>query len=161
MVIKPFYMNDVWDMQAKATVDLIERSRWGILKALLVTLGGLAGLAIAISLVLWPWILKDRWPKLVGFATSDEKRLLVISILLAASFLLYMLRVFMRPLYGVCEIIIGMMSCWSGLKNSSPIALSATVSFIGGIYIMVRGFDNFFNDKYLTDKYDKARKERP
>lgn len=109
---------------------------------------------LVILLLAWPVALYANWnfipTALVG---HNYGRALVVGLLLFSGFLLYLSRVYMRPVYGFIEIFIGCMSCWSALTYPSGTTLPATLSLVGGIYIIIRGFDNMIEEKFLTDPY--------
>ena len=158
MRLRKLIIEDVVDRHAKSGVaaseSLRKKSPWRALAWLSLVLFLEAGLAITFfSVFAWPWFLREYWQKLIAFTASPGNRAAVIAGLVVAGFLLYLARTFMRPFYGAVEIVIGITSCWVGLSNSSANThtLSATLSVIGGVYIIIRGFDNLIDDKSFND----------
>lgn len=116
-------------------------------------------ITIAVLLVLlfaWPAALFINWNALLSLlGSNDYYRALAVAALFVSGLLLYLARVYMRPVYGLLEIVIGVGACWSALTYPSANALPATMSLIGGIYIIIRGCDNIIDDKSLTETHQK------
>jgi len=110
---------------------------------------------IAILMLLWPWLLVFFWQQVLTGVANPILRVSAVVLLALSGFLLYLARTYMRPIYGLTEIFIGIATCWVGLTypNPSAKALSASLAVFGGIYIIIRGFDNIVDDKSLTDPF--------
>jgi hypothetical protein len=65
------------------------------------------------------------------------------AILILIGFLLYLARTYMRSLYGAAEIVVGAAACWVGLGHPSTNGLTGSLAVAGGVYIIVRGIDNW------------------
>jgi len=115
-------------------------------------------LVAILSLFAWPWVIAGFWQKILIAVTSPWLRTLAVAILVIAGFLLYLARTYMRPVYGLAEIMIGITSCWAGLSDPRPNVLSASLAIIGGIYIIIRGFDNLIDEQSLLTSSQKAPK---
>jgi hypothetical protein len=57
--------------------------------------------------------------------------------------LFYRLRGTRPIIYGVVEVLIGISAIWAGIYLSQPPFLTQGLATLGGIYIIVRGLDNF------------------
>lgn len=122
---------------------------------------------IALLLVAWPAALVFFWQNIIAHLHSTPLLILAVLASLLVGFLLYLARVFMRPVYGLAEVIIGFIACWAGFSkaitggasanpvgddiiiNWSANVLSTVVTVIGGVYIIIRGFDNIIDDTSL------------
>jgi hypothetical protein len=102
-----------------------------------------------LSMFAWPWVLAGFWQTILIAVASPWVRILAVGVLILASFLLYLARTYMRPIYGLTEIMVGVTSCWVGLSDPRPNVLSASLAIIGGIYIFIRGFDNLIDEQSL------------
>src|SRR4051812_14945558 len=49
-------------------------------------------------------------------------------------------------IYGVTEVVVGLIATWSTIHSSTADMLSKGLGFFGGIYIVVRGLDNMDRD---------------
>jgi hypothetical protein len=96
-----------------------------------------------ILLIVWPFILAAFWQRIIQAMGTLWLRAIATAILFVMSILLYVARRYIRPVYGLAEIILGVAACWVGLSPNSSNTFSATLSLIGGIYIIVRGIDNY------------------
>jgi hypothetical protein len=108
---------------------------------------------IALLILLWPLPIVFFWQQVLTIVANPIGRVGAVILLVLSGFLLYLARTYMRPIYGVTEVFIGIATCWVGLSypNPSAKALSASLVVFGGIYIIIRGFDNILDDKTLTD----------
>src|SRR5947209_16999596 len=97
-----------------------DERRWG---GVLVIIEALLLLALIPLLFIWPFVLADIWKWLIAIATSTERRLIVLPFLLAVSFILYLMRTWIRPVYGGGEIIVGIATSLNVLSHldSKPI----------------------------------------
>jgi hypothetical protein len=112
------------------------------------------GVFVVLTLV-WPWTIVFFWEQVLTIVANPVFRTIAVILLVISGFLLYLARTYMRPFYGVAEVFIGIATCWSGLSYPNPSAkiLSASLAVVGGIYIIIRGFDNIIDDKSLTDPF--------
>jgi hypothetical protein len=108
---------------------------------------------IAVLILLWPLPMLFFWQQVLTIVANPILRVCAVILLALSGFLLYLARTYMRPIYGLTEVFIGIATCWGGLSypNPSGKALSASLAVFGGIYIIIRGFDNILDDKSLTD----------
>jgi hypothetical protein len=114
---------------------------------------------VALLILIWPWTIVLLWEKGLVLVANPALRVIAVILLAISGFLLYLARTYMRPIYGVAEVFIGMAACWGGLSypNPSAKALSASLAVVGGIYIIIRGFDNMIDDKSLIDLFTQPK----
>lgn len=110
---------------------------------------------LALIIVLWPWAIVMMWQKSLTIMAKPALRVIAVSLIVVFSFLLYLARTYMRPIFGVAEVCIGIATCWGGLSYANPPlrVLPASLAVVGGIYIIIRGFDNIVDDKSLIDLF--------
>jgi hypothetical protein len=107
------------------------------------------------------------WPLLIGPVSCQESckevaadpfsRALLLPLALLIGYILYRVRKSFRRLYGFSEVIAGLFACWVGLGQIQsalrfspgaedpgyPFSFRIGVALAGGIYIIVRGLDNY------------------
>jgi hypothetical protein len=108
---------------------------------------------VVVAIVLlfaWPWILVGSWQRIGLLVASPWLRGVAVATFFVAGFLLYLARLYMRPLYGLAEIILGVVACWVSLSDLTKGALATTIVLTGAIYVMVRGLDNLIDDESIT-----------
>src|SRR4029077_14362157 len=66
-----------------------------------------------------------------------------VPVALIIAWLLYVLRERIRWLYAITEIIVGIAAIASYIGSGRPGGLTQLLTVFGGIYIVVRGLDNF------------------
>jgi hypothetical protein len=106
----------------------------------------LTGISLVIAVVLlfvWPFALVAFWDRLAQTAHSPWKRAALTGALTVLGFLLYLARRFARLWYGAAETVLGIAFCWAGLLSVSAVSWASAASVVGGVYIIVRGLDNF------------------
>lgn len=113
---------------------------------------------LAFIIVLWPWAIVMLWHKTLTVMAKPAFRVIAVSLIVVLGFLLYLARTYMRPIYGIAEVCIGIATCWAALSysNLSLRALPASLAMIGGVYIIIRGFDNIIDDKSLIDPFTNS-----
>lgn len=115
----------------------------------------LVGIVVA-ALFVWPFMVTKFWEDVRGVTEAEGPRLLVVFVLAVGAFLFYLARVYIRPFYGLAEILIGAAACWAGLGNRSVGALAGSLAVASGVYIMIRGFDNLIDDKPARASAERA-----
>jgi hypothetical protein len=99
--------------------------------------------SVSIFVVVWPFVLVAFWQRLSELAQSPWLRVGMSVVLVGIGGLLYLARKYMRSVYGAAEVVLGAATCWNGLGSTALSAFAAMLSVAGGLYIIVRGFDNF------------------
>jgi hypothetical protein len=108
---------------------------------------------VALLTLAWPWPIIFLWQRVLVIAANPILRTVGVILLLLSGLLLYLARTYVRPIYGLVEVLIGIATCWVGLSNPSAQAISASFAVVGGVYIIIRGFDNIVDDRSLTDPF--------
>jgi hypothetical protein len=103
----------------------------------------IAGLVGAIIILAWPVLILWFSPTLSNIISTYWGRILGLVILGLLSFALYLVRENLRKLYGIAEIVVGLVACWAGFGKLMSETLGGTIALAGGVYIMVRGIDNY------------------
>ena len=111
----------------------------------------IAQITFVVLLFGWSWLLIACWEYILSVITSPWWRIAAVTILFGTGFFLYMLRTLMRPIYGLAEIIFGITVCWASFSYPSSKTFATSLAICGGVYILVRGFDNVIDDKSITD----------
>ncbi len=126
------------------------------LVSLLATLPILIIALLVVLVLAAPWTITFFWEQILIIAASPLFRGIAVFILLITSFLLYLARTYMRPIFGLAEVAVGIATCWGVLSNPPANTLLASLAVVGGVYIMVRGFDNIVDEKSLTAAYTQT-----
>ena len=111
----------------------------------------IAQIVFVILLLGWSWLFIGLWDSILSVVASPWWRVIAVMILLGTAFFLYMLRTLMRPIYGLAEIIFGITVCWLSFTYPSNATFATSLAICGGVYIIVRGFDNVIDDKSITN----------
>ena len=106
---------------------------------------------LSIAIIGWPILLAGLWDQFRGAMTSPWLRGVALAGLLILGRLLYYARERMQSVYGVVEVCIGAAACWAGLGHTQVSGFASGITLAGGIYVIVRGLDNFFKG-YAADK---------
>jgi hypothetical protein len=96
-----------------------------------------------ISILAWPIILAVSWSYLRGITSTLLGRIVAVALFAYLGNLLYKIRSNFQNIYGAAEICIGIISCWSALSNPKSEALAVSLALAGGVYLIVRGIDNY------------------
>src|SRR5882724_3789888 len=83
----------------------------------------------------------DRYMVYMGIIQRHQKLSYIVFLLLGL--VLYFVRQRFLLAYAILEIIGGLTLGWSALRNSYPQALVFWAAFMGAVYLLVRGLDNF------------------
>jgi hypothetical protein len=101
------------------------------------------------------------WPSQVLSATSHPAFIIPAIFI---GLLLYSLRSMMMPLYSIIEIIVGVITIWFAILTTADSLLVKAVALMSGIYILIRGLDNFEktipDSGHLRDIWDRVLKGR-
>jgi hypothetical protein len=98
---------------------------------------------VGIGMFAWPFLLAAFWERISELAQSPLIRAILTAAFALIGLLLYLSRKYLRSVYGAAEVVVGAASCWNGLGTTSSNSLAAMLSVAGGLYIIVRGMDNF------------------
>jgi hypothetical protein len=63
-----------------------------------------------------------------------------------------------RRLYDLGEMFIGACACWVGLASVNSSQLSAALTLCSGLYIIVRGLDNYYQGMLLAERRREQEK---
>jgi hypothetical protein len=74
-------------------------------------------------------------------SASSKPWFAFVAIVLA--YLLYLLRLHAQCVYALLEIVIGLAAMWSSILTPTNSSLAHLIAVFGGIYIIIRGLDNF------------------
>jgi hypothetical protein len=126
-----------------------------------------AAIPVVIAILAWPAIALWFYPSVVEMVQSTTGRIIGLLSLGVLGAVLYLVREHFRRFYGVAEVAIGLVGCWAGLLKSASDSLLAVVAIASGVYVIVRGIDNFVQGRtfvgvlaaHLRDKV-KARAEQ-
>ncbi|SRR6266516_1215433 len=127
---------------------------------LVLVLATLLALLVAAGVFLlfgWPFILSGFWSDVQHFAQTPWKRILASAGLAVVAYVLFLVRENARSWYGAAEIIIGVALCWAGLGAAQTASLAASASAIGGVYVTVRGLDNWKQGRGPADNPPSVR----
>ena len=110
--------------------------------AALVAVGFVSGVAIAVVLLAWPLLLASVWPRIAPAMASPVWRALTTVVLCQVAVLMFAVREDFRRLYGFAEAVGGVVAIWFALGVTPAEPTTTTFGVLGGVYILVRGFDN-------------------
>jgi len=99
------------------------------------------------------------------FLSSISAKIIILLIIIMASISAFQIRCRRRTIYGVIELIFGIISVISFTDHSPPFSAINAVQLIGGIYVIVRGLDNIDHGIYQPihnsdERYIKIRNIR-
>jgi hypothetical protein len=126
-----------------------------------------AGCISEVLPALWSWLRTFLWPQLVIALGVDASSLAAGLSAICAGLFLYWIKLNYRRTYGLMEVLVGMTSVMTLAKSYSsrpttddPSELSVILALSSGLYIVVRGINNF-HDYYkdLAQKAASAQKE--
>jgi hypothetical protein len=105
----------------------------------------LSALAIFTFLtIIAPFVLDRLWNDFKHLIANYKWiRYLIVLLLMAAAGMFYVLKKRHQALYGAAEIFGGAVICWLGLSSRQPRGAAVGIALASGIYIFVRGIDNF------------------
>jgi hypothetical protein len=91
------------------------------------------------------------WPVLIVWFAAPIARLLqfplwqafALVLVAALGFVLYFVRENFKQLYGLAEIAIGLSAAWTGFPKLAAEPLPGALALAAGVYIIVRGIDNY------------------
>lgn len=138
-----------WQQQAELSELLTQMFLYLTGMAILV----LALILIVVYLVLLASpLLVERYSQYIPIIQQHRKMALLAFVLLAIG--LYQLRTRALPAYAIIEISSGIALGWNALINTYPQGLLFWGAFMGAVYLLVRGFDNFRISK--ASNWDKV-----
>jgi hypothetical protein len=88
------------------------------------------------------YLIYSYWSSIISTIASTYGRIALLILAMVAAFALYIFRVAQRLHYGLTEIMFGVVSVFASIMNAVNIQTS-TLQAGAGIYIIVRGLDNF------------------
>jgi hypothetical protein len=104
--------------------------------------------ALLFSLSLWPFLLIGIWSSAYDtLQASWVARIFAFGALMLLGWGMYKLREANRQIYGIGEICVGSSMCWFGVNAATPNALPSIIAMAGGVYVIVRGLDNYAQGK--------------
>lgn len=107
--------------------------------------GGLVlGVVFLISILNWPFLFVTAWDRVQPIFSHAWGRIAASVFFFLFACGLYLLRTYMRSLYGMSEVVVGGAAIWVGVGHASSEALTSVIVIAGAIYIVVRGIDNMF-----------------
>lgn len=109
-----------------------------------------AAIPLVISILAWPAIIIWFNSSVAVMSQSTFGRVIGLFSLTVLAVLLYLIREHFKRLYGVAEIVIGLTGCWVGLSKISGESLASIVAVASGVYVTVRGIDNFVQGRTFT-----------
>lgn len=102
-------------------------------------------LALVLCFALWPFLLLGTWS--YAYQTLQSSwvfRIIAFLVLMLLGWGMYLLRESFRIFYGSAEICVGATMCWLGVNAATADALPSVIAIVGGVYVIVRGLDNYF-----------------
>jgi hypothetical protein len=113
------------------------------------------------DLIFWPAYVVLGWNGITTAASNTSMRFGMTVGCGFLAYVLYEMRGFAPKIYSQSEIIVGLAMCWLGLhpSQSSPSPQASLLSsdqlikalaVIGGIYVIVRGLDNYHKEAKST-----------
>ena len=115
-----------------------------IFLALILTVIGLVLLFIS------PLVVAELWRDInMAAASFIWIRILFLCVLFLTGILFYLARQFIRRAYGAVEVGIGAALCWVPLGNPAIDNFSRALAIASGIYVIVRGLDNYVQGQPL------------
>jgi hypothetical protein len=103
--------------------------------------------AMIVLILVWPLAFAGLWPRIQELTASPLARIAVVGALFVLSLLLYLIRQSYRVLYGIVEVVLGLLGCWITLGSQATDRLTISVGVAGSVYIVIRGFDNYFQGR--------------
>jgi hypothetical protein len=108
----------------------------------LITIG--AVIMFSVTVIVWPVAVITLWKSITVAAVSPWMRAGEVAICIIFACILFAVRSsWLRPVYGLAEVILGVIACWSGLRAASE-RFQGGIAIAAGIYVMIRGLDNVF-----------------
>jgi hypothetical protein len=103
---------------------------------------------VVVLILLWPLlplVLVGSIHYLRPTMASETTRLLIVEIRVSWGYLLYQVQQHIQVVYGMTELLVGAIGCWLSLGRLETIEgkWSALFGIAGGVYILIRGFENF------------------
>lgn len=111
---------------------------------LLLTIVAIAVLLLPVYILAWLAAVPALWVQFPEARTEPSARAAATIILLLIAGLLYWVRRTNRATYGVGEVVIGGILCWSTMNDKEPGDLSTALKLGAAVYIVVRGLDNSY-----------------
>lgn len=111
---------------------------------LLLAVAAIAILLVPVYILAWLAAVPALWVYFPEVRTEPHLRSVAILVLLVVAGLLYWVRRTNRALYGVSEVMIGGVLCWSTLSVKEPGDLGTALKLGAAVYIVVRGLDNSY-----------------
>ena len=108
--------------------------------------------ALLFCLSLWPFVLIGIWSVVYqALQLSWVIRIVAFGVLMLLGWGMYKLREARRDIYGVGEVCVGATMCWFGVNAATADALPSIIAIAGGVYVIVRGLDNYFQGRKERD----------
>jgi hypothetical protein len=129
----------------------VKIKKWEIVLIFAILIVGLAGVGfLTLLLALWPVLLS--WPQILRLQNHLYGRVILFSCALGLGYILFLTRKRFRRLYAISELVAGALACWAGLNATHLSVFSPSIALAGGIYIIVRGLDNYEQGSILAEQ---------
>ena len=115
----------------------------------------LVGFLILLSIVFWPFVFALFWSKFDSVQQYWWARLFMTLLFTGLAFILYHIRSMFRGLYGIGEVVIGVVICWISLRDVQASRMVITLALASAVYVMVRGMDNWAQGRAENREIDK------
>ena len=117
--------------------------------------------ALLVSVLFWPFVGIMVWNKIHPFLATGFGKCCGVLVLTLLGIALYIVRSTMRTFYGAAETIVGVAVCGAGMRHIDNDAITSVFAFASGVYVIVRGLDNFFDGRKRSRERGNAAASHP
>src|SRR5256885_1234484 len=118
------------------------------MKRVVIFFGQVLVLLVLLGLLVWPLALRIIWP--VPHTESKFVRVGFVVIACYFAWGLFYIRKHFTRFYAACELCAGIGAIWTAFATATEMAAGGALA--GGIYIIIRGLDNWERGTQLAEK---------